>query len=360
MWTQPYGKTGKDISVIGCGGMRFADWNDIDAGAAVVRAAYERGVNYFDTAPYYCDDRSEEIFGAAFRHMDRDRFYCSTKCMDSDGGDLRASLERSLTRLGVETIDFFHIWCIIHWEQWDERRKGGAVAAAIKAKEEGLINHLVVSSHLPSEQLRRLLAEGPFDGVTVGYCAINFAYREQAVQAAADMGLGVVAMNPLGGGIIPRNAERFDFLRGERDDSVTQAAIRFCVSNPAVTSALVGFSTVEHVHEACDAVEGFHPYPPEHIESVREKVLEGFDELCTGCGYCLPCPQGVDVPRMMDAYNQKILAAGDDGAITSRLQAHWQLPPEHAASCSLCGACEERCTQRLPIRERLKHVAKLD
>jgi len=360
MWHKTYGKTGKEISVISFGGMRFENPADIDANAEVVLHAYERGVNYFDTAPGYCEDHSEDIVGAAVKQMKPGTFYVATKCSSPDGDALRKSLEKSLKRLNVERIDFFHIWCVITLEQWRQRIDGGAVAEAVKARDEGLVSHLAISSHLPGEELKEVLAEGPFEGVTLGYCAINFPYRDAAVRAAGKAGLGVVTMNPLGGGLIPQNARRFDFIRSGDDPSAVTAALRFNVSNPHVTSALVGCTTKQHVDEAVDAVENFQPPDAAHIASMRQRILDAFEGLCTGCGYCLPCPQGLPIPKMMDAYNHKILSAGEGSQeIRDRLKWHWSLDPKDAADCSQCGDCEDKCTQHLPIRERLAEIAQL-
>ena len=357
MWCKPYGKTGKEISVIGFGGMRFANPEDIDANAEIVLYAHEKGINYFDTAPNYCKDKSEDIVGAAITQMKRDEFHVSTKCMSADGGEFRAGLEKSLERLHVNQIDFFHLWCITSPDVWQQRIKGGAVDAAVKAKQEGLVGHIVVSTHMQGDDIRAMLAEGPFEGVTLGYCAINFPYRQSALDAAAETGLGVVTMNPLGGGLIPQNPERLGFLCGPDDDSVVAAALRFNVSQPAVTSALVGFTTKEHVDEACAAVEDFKPHGPEHIASLCEKITDSFDGMCTGCGYCLPCPEDVPIPQMMDSYNQKILSGDRMDPIIPRLKWHWNVPADSAEACSLCGACEEKCTQHLPIRQRLSEIA---
>lgn len=360
MWTKPYGRTGKNVSVIGFGGMRFLNPENIDANAELVLYAYDKGINYFDTAPYYCKDKSEDIVGAAIRQMKPGTFYVSTKSSEAKAASYRRDLEKSLKRLGVSKIHFHHIWCIVTLDKWKLRIEGGAVAEALKAKAEGLIDHIAVSSHLPGSQLVQVLSEGPFEGVTLGYCAINFPYRQAAIDAAGAKGLGVVTMNPLGGGLIPQNAAKFDFLRAKGDRSAVEAALRFNVSQPAISSALVGFSTKEHVDQAVAAVENFKPYPPEHVESIRKRVLESFNSLCTGCGYCLPCPVDINIPQMMDAYNFKLLQGGKPQAITDRLNDHWGLSPEAAEACTLCGACEERCTQRLPIRERMKEIAALE
>lgn len=359
MWYKPYGRTGKNVSVVSFGGMRFENPEDIDGSAATVMHAYHKGINYFDTAPYYCKDKSEDIFGAATRQMKPGTFYISTKCPEDTAAELRRDLERSLKRLGVPKIHFYHIWCVITLDILKKRFEGGAVAEALKAKAEGLIEHVVISSHLPGEELAKVLADGPFEGVTLGYCAINHPYRQAAVDAAGKLNLGVVTMNPLAGGLIPEHADKFDFLRAPGDRTVVDAAIRFNVSQPAITSALVGFSNTSEIDQAVAAVENFKPYPPEHVQSVREKVMTTFNSLCTGCGYCLPCPQGIKIPAMMDAYNMKMLDGNKDENIVGRLDGHWNTKPAAATVCSLCGACEDKCTQQLPIRERMKHVGSL-
>ena len=261
--------------------------------------------------------------------------------------------------MGVEKITFFHIWCLVKPEQWAQRKDGGAVAALMKAKEEGLVEHAVVSSHLPGERLSEVLEEGCFEGVTLGYCAINFPFREHAIQTAGRLGLGVVTMNPLGGGLIPQFPERFDFIRGEGDDSVVTAALRFNISQPEITTALVGFTTTDHVDQACAAVENFKPYEPAHVQAMRDRIVEKFDGFCTGCGYCMPCPKDINVPAMMDSYNHRILQGEDPKHVVNRLKWHWQVPIEEAAECVACGMCETRCTQHLPIANRMKEITEL-
>ncbi len=356
MWYKPYGRTGKEISVIGCGGMRFDNPEDIDANAELVLYAHSKGINYFDTAPGYDAGKSEEIFGAAFKQIPRESFYCSTKSSKADGDALRADLETSLRRMNVEKIDFFHIWYIVRAEQWSERKAGGAVAAALKAKAEGLVGHVVASLHITGAEICDIVREGLLEGITVGYNVLNFPFRGDALTCAAEMNIGVVTMNPLGGGLIPNNAERLDFLRGPDDRSVVEAALRFNVSHPAITSALVGFTTKQQVDEAVAAVENFQPYDAEHIENLKGRIGEGFDNLCTQCGYCLPCPEGVEIPKFLETYNYRILGQGDED-ISSRLRYHWGLEPSAAGACIECGQCEDKCTQHLPIIDRLKYIA---
>jgi len=358
MWTKPYGKNGPQVSVVGFGGMRFANPADLDASAGTIIHAHGKGINYFDTAPFYCGDKSEEIFGRGLKTLPRDSYYVSTKCMAANGDELRQSLERSLQRLCVERIDFFHIWCLMRPDELAGRIAGGAVSAAMKAKEEGLIGRLVVSTHLQGRQIASVLESGYFQGVTLGYNALNFPYRADGVAAAGRLGLGVVTMNPLGGGVIARNPDRFAFLKAPGDRSVAEAAIRFNVSHPDITVTLVGFANNAEVDQAIAAVEEFHHYPPEHLEGIKAHINSGFDVFCTGCGYCLPCPANVSIPKFMDAWNHKIFN-GEDKAILDRLKWHWALPAAEAGVCTQCGQCEENCTQHLDIRARLETIAAL-
>ncbi len=359
MFYREYGKTGKNVSVISFGGMRFENPSDVDGSAEIVYHAYRRGINYFDTAPDYCDKRSEMIMGEAFKSMKPGTFYVSTKSAKAKGGELRAQLEESLKRLGVDRIHFFHIWCIITLDKWEERKRGGAVDAALRAREEGLVDHVVVSSHLPGADLREVLEENIFEGVTLGYNVINFPYREEAVNAAGRLNLGVVTMNPLGGGIIPSQAGRFSFIKSRDDISVVQAALRFNLSNPNITSALVGFSNKGEVDEAVSAVKNMVPYTHERVAEIEDHIFDSFNGICTGCGYCLPCPGGVDIPKMMDSYNMKILKNNSPDEILKRLNMYWDLPAQNALQCTQCGECEEKCTQHLPIIERLDEIGGL-
>ncbi len=359
MLHKEYGRTGKILGAIGCGGMRLPHPENPEEGIAILHAARRAGINYFDTAPYYCDDRSEAIFGEALRTMPPAPLplYVSSKCSRPEAAEFRRGLERSLERLGLARIDFFHIWCVMDPADWRSRVDGGALAAALKAKEEGLIGHVCVSTHMTGPEIERMLADHPeIEGVTLGTCAINFPYRLQGVQAARRLGRGVVAMNPLGGGLIPQHPDAFDFIRGPDDPDVVTAALRFLVSDPAITTALVGFSSVAHVEAAVRAVESFEPYGPEHLENLRARIQQDFNEMCTGCGYCLPCPQGIPIPRYMDVHNLMQLGASAD-EIRGRLKYHWDMTPAQAAECVECGQCEARCTQHLPIIDRLKKVA---
>lgn len=351
-----YGYTGKRVSLLGFGGMRFEKPDAVEESAQVVLRAFAKGINYFDTAPIYCNGKSEKIMGEAFKEMKKSsqRFYVSTKSSKRDGGELRRDLETSLRHLGVEAIDFFHCWAILSMEQWAERKRGGAVNAILKAKEEGLIKHAVVSTHLSGVDVETLVDEGIFEGITLGYSAINFPYRDKGLDRAFKRGMGVVVMNPLGGGLIVNHPEQFAFLRVRPEQTMLEAALHFLMNDARIAVNLVGFRRVEDVDSAVAALERFVPYSESQLEAIRHKVVTDFDGLCTTCGYCDVCPEGIGVWKFVETVNYLKLAGHND--LAGRLKWHWGTGIHELERCTECRLCEEACTQHIPVLERFEEL----
>lgn len=358
MQYKKYGKTGKDISVIGFGGMRFpktGDTYDYDKCAEFLVKANELGVNYFDTAPYYNDDNSELIMSHAFKSMKKP-FYVSTKSGQKDGSKLREQLETSLKRMNLEKINFFHIWCILSLDDYRSRMvKGGAYETALKAKEEGLIEHLVFSTHCTGDEIETIVNEGGFEGMTIGYNILNFPFRQKGLKAAYEKGLGVATMNPLGGGLIPQKADYFDFIRSEDDRTVVDAALRFNASHDEITTVLAGMGSMEEVLQNCKVGDNLVKLEQSKLKEIEGRLFNSMDKLCTGCRYCEYCPKKIQVSKYMLSYNSHIL--GDTQGVLDNLKWHWGIPVDEVKSCIECGLCEGKCTQHLPIIDRLKEIA---
>jgi predicted aldo/keto reductase-like oxidoreductase len=339
--------------------MRFREQDGMEGGAALVRTAYDAGVNYFDTAIGY--GKSEEIFGLAFKMMSQTRkerpFYVASKTFAADESSVRKELDISLKRMGLEYLDFYHVWCVMSPEAWRDRKSKGVLQAFEKIRGEGLIRNIVVSSHMTGADIGSMLDDYDFKAVLLGYSAMNFAYREAALEAAARKKMGVVVMNPLGGGVIPQNPDRFGFVKTRPDETVTTGAIRFLLNDRRISTVLVGFSTPEQVAEAVSAADGFRPIPPETIERIRAEVKSSFNEMCTGCGYCDDCPEKIPIPKLMDAYNHYMFS-GNYQDILNRLNWHWGIQASDGSwnNCTECGQCESACTQHLPIIRRLKEI----
>ncbi len=362
MLYREYGSTGVQVSALGFGGMRFDDQGNREECAALVKAAHDAGVNYFDTAPGYGD--SEELFGLAFQEMLKNRrehpFYVSTKSMALNSGNVRRDMENSLERMGLDYIDFYHVWYIHHMDEFERRRAMGVLEEFEKLKSEGLARHIVVSTHLPGEQVGNLLRAYPFEGVLLGYSAMNFAYREAGLEVASERGLGVAVMNPLAGGIIPQHPELFSFLRSREDETVVEAALRFLFNNERIDVVLVGLGNQKELREAVSAVDGYRPLNKGRVDEMRKNLNVGLNKLCTNCGYCDNCPEGIPIPQFMDSWNYFHLT-GKVSQLQTRIALHWHIeePAELLGRCSECGRCEDACTQDLPIIARLKEMREL-
>ena len=358
-----YGKTGEKVSLLGFGGMRFKNVDDHDECVRLMIAAAEGGINYFDTAPGYFETRSETVYGKAFAEMRKKGlpYYCATKTFESTESGIRREIEGQLKRLNIDTIDFYHIWCITSLNNWKDRKKDGILQTFKKLKDEKLIRHICISSHLIKNEIKELLMEDVFAGVLFGYSAYNFNTRQEAFDAIKEKKLGAVVMNPLGGGVIPRHPELFKFIRRE-GESTAAAALRVLWDHPEITNTLVGFDTIEHLNDALQAIKNYKPRTHAELEEIKSKASASFEGICTGCAYCVPgngitCPVGIPVPYYMDAYNHKILNPDSHDPIGDRLKWHWNLDRATAAKCTECGLCEKSCTQHIDIIKRLKEIA---
>ena len=364
-----YGKTDAQVSEVGFGGMRFDTSRPNSENAELLLHAYSQGINYFDTAPFYCDDKSEDIFGIALRQMagERDNYYVSTKGTPADfdtADKARAGVEKSLKRLGVEKIDFYHVWCVRKMGQYESAmKKGGQYEGLLRCKDEGLIDNIAISTHLTGREIGSFIKKKEFEGILLGINILNFLYRWDGVEAACDGGVGVVAMNPLCGGLIPQYEKELGFLGGQ-GETPTEAALRFCISCRQIAVALVGFTTKEHIDTACRAAGNSREFSESEIENLKSHLSKNMDSLCTGCGYCLGvCPQGIPVANYMQYYNEKVLFGKSDKEMIDQAKFHreWKLLANNKADsedCTQCGECEGVCTQHLNIVERLAETAK--
>jgi predicted aldo/keto reductase-like oxidoreductase len=359
MLYREYGNTGKKVSVLGFGGMRFSNVDNHDECVKMMVTAAKGGITYFDTAPGYFETRSETVFGKGFAELRRLGlpYFCATKTFKTTEKDIRTEIEGQLKRLNIPSIDFYHIWSITSLDNWQERKKDGILDAFKKIKDEGLIKHICVSSHLTGDDIKELLMEGVFEGVLFGYSAYNYRTREAAFKAIQARKLGAVVMNPLGGGTITEHPELFSFLK-KANEGIVEAALSFLWDHKDITVTLVGFQNEDQLTGALDAMTAYKPRTQGELEAVMEKSSASMEGICTGCAYCDDCPLGIPIPKYMDAYNQKLLhKRPDPSVIANRLRWHWGMDTKKAGECTACGNCEKACTQHINIIERLKEIA---
>lgn len=362
MYYKQYGNTDMKVSAVGMGTMRYNE-EDIKAGklekcAEVVLYAHEKGINFFDSAPFYCDDKSEEVTGMALSQLPRSSYYISSKMnmntlsRKCTRDNFRWRLENSLKKLKVDYLDFYYLWCLLDLESF-ERQFELLYGFFKEAKQEGLIRNITFSSHMQGNDLEKVIDTDAFQGMLIGYNALNYRFRQAGIAAAHKKGMGITVMNPLGGGLIPNNPEIFSYLAAGTSLTVPQAALRFVASHKEITVALAGCTEKKHVDDAVKAVENLVERPAQEIYEEYESRGISLNNLCTGCAYCKHCPQEIDIPKYMDAYNEQILG----NKASDRLKYHWCIPIEKAAECIRCGQCETLCTQHLPIMDRLAEIA---
>jgi predicted aldo/keto reductase-like oxidoreductase len=357
-----YGATGKSVSAVGFGGMRFDQELPNEQNAELLHYARAAGINYFDTAPGY--GKSEDIFGIAFADLPKG-YFVSTKAMPTafpTAQAARGALMKSLERMKVPKVDFFHVWCLRKMEHYELAMKpGGMYDGLARCRDEGLIDHIVFSSHQSGGEIRQVLASGKFAGVLMGTNLLNFPYRWDGVLAAAEGNYGVVAMNPLAGGAIPKHEKQLGFLAMD-GLSPTESALRFAIATPQITVALVGFNNRREIDQACRIADQCSPLTAGELEGIRKHLSAGMNSLCTGCGYCEGCPQNIPVASYMQYYNEKLAFGKSDADMKKDIpgQHEWGIlvgRKAEAAACIECRQCEEACTQHLPIVERLREVA---
>jgi predicted aldo/keto reductase-like oxidoreductase len=363
-----FGNTGIRISRLGFGAMRLPMVEidgrrvvDEEKAIAMLHRAFELGVNYVDTAWFYCDGQSEIVVGKALKGW-RDKVYVSTKYPVGNEKGYRELLEIQLQKLDTDHIDFYHFHGIGEWFLKHERRDE-FIREALRAKEEGLIRHISFSFHDKPEVMMRLIDLGIFSSVLCQYNLLDRA-NEEALAYAKAKGLGTVVMGPVGGGRLaglPREtAERL----GIRVHSSAELALRFVFANRNVDCALSGMSTIEQVEENAAIASNMAPLSPEEVAAINAAMDENkrlADLYCTGCNYCLPhCPQEVNISHIFQAmnyyrvYGLKEYAQQHYDAIGSQ----W-VKGKKADACIECGECEQHCPQHIPIREQLKECLAL-
>ncbi len=365
-----FGNTGVEISVLGFGAMRLPtksiDGNtvfDEEEGVRIIHRAFELGVNYIDTAPYYCDKVSEVIVGKALKGW-RDKVYLSTKnpIESASGDDWRKRLELSLRKLDTDYIDFYHMWGIsLETYEKEIDVKGGPMEAARKAKEEGLIRHISFSFHDKPENMIKIIDSGNFETVLVQYNLLDRA-NEEAIAYAHEKGLGTVIMGPVAGGRLGTPSSVIQKLAPSHVASNAELALRFVLTNPNVTCALSGMGTMEMVEENARVASNELPLSADELTRINASMEENkkLAELyCTGCNYCMPCPQEVNIPLNFQMMNyHKVYGITEYAkAEYAKIGTTAWMKGKKAEECIECGICEEKCPQKIEIRKQLRETA---
>lgn len=369
-----FGNTGKEISTLGFGCMRLPEYQekekwyiDQDKASEMLRYAYENGVNYFDTAPYYCNSNSEEAVGRGVKAF-RDKVMLSTKIpMDSvkKPGDYRKILEKSLKKMDTEYIDCYHFWGI-NKGVFDEKILGmDVLAEANKVKEEGLIRHISFSFHDDAANIRYIIDKSieygiPMESMLVQYNLLDRS-NEEMLTYAVSKGVGTVAMGPVGGGRLSAPTDLYTRATGKPSIATYELAFRFVLGNPSLCCALAGMENLDMVQKNVKITSESSGFTKEEWQQFSEAVeqLNKFSELyCTGCRYCQPCPVEINIPEIFRMYTYHNVYGLTDAAKKQYVE-YIKKDGKTSDSCEDCGFCEKKCPQHLKIREELARVGSI-
>lgn len=367
------GRTQARVSALGFGAMRLPHRGkdtDVDEAAAVemIRYAIDQGVNYVDTAYVYHGGHGEEVVGRALTGGYRERIYLATKLpiwSVRKREDCDRFFGEQLARLQTDHIDFYLLHCL-QKKFWPAMRDLGVLEWAERQQAAGRIGHFGFSFHDSYEALVEIV-----DAYEWSFCQIQYNFVNEEVQAgtkglryAAAKGLGVIAMEPLFGGTLanpPPPVRKIWDAAGPQVNPV-DLALRWVWNQPEVSLALSGMSTLDQVRQniAIARQAGVGTLTPAELDllaRVRHEYQRLSPIACTKCGYCLPCPSGVNIPLNFELYNQATVFEGSSRLLCRNL--YLGLPEsERAAACEQCGTCEERCPQHLAVADLLGRIGK--
>ena len=366
-----------DIFPLGIGTNRFLchdvdDAVEIEKAAKMVACALERGMSYVDVAATYSKGTAVAVCKKAFQMTNANKNVTikSSYLKEKTTDDALRCVDTVFDNLGIDHAAYFVLWNIASYEQFiDIMRRGSLYEGVMKAKERGLVDHICFSTHAPPQEMIRMLESGAFEGVTISLNPMNANVMQPVLACAERNNIGVVVMNPLGGGLVPQREEYFRFLQYTGEESVNQAALRYIYAHPAVKVILSGISKQEELDENYDAFKKNNPELNSHRLLRVNNHFEKIDGFCTGCRYCDGCPQDLPIYELMQSYNTTLFPSPkkqygkqnpkllENIGICSRMKNTFGIIPETSQNrCIECGLCESNCTAHLPIRQRIKQL----
>ena len=366
-------KYGNNISVLGYGCMRFTQNMgriDLNKAEKEIMAAYRAGVNYYDTAYVY--PGSEAALGEILeRNHIRDKVYIATKLphyLIRSRERLETLFQEQLKRLRTDHVDYYLMHMLTDVDTWERLKELGVDDWLAEKKRSGQIRQVGFSYHGNTGMFCKLV-----DAYHWEFCQIQYNYMDEHSQAgrrglhyANEKGLPVVIMEPLRGGRLvnnlPDSAKRV-FAEYPISRSPAQWALRWLWDQPEVTCVLSGMNSLEMVQDNCTtaaAVSAGELGEPEQemlarvVKAINEKMKVG----CTGCGYCMPCPKGVDIPGTFAAYNRRHTEGKGRALVEYAMCTAFRKTSAAASNCIGCGKCEQHCPQHINIRQHLKQAQK--
>ena len=368
-------KNGSELSILGFGCMRLPTINghiDEPRSIALIRRAAESGVNYFDTAYIYQRGKSETILGKALTDGLRRQVSIATKLppfMVKGLDSAKKIFATQLERLQTDYIDYYLLHMLIDKAMLDRLVSLGVMEWLEELKVKGAIRNIGFSFHGTKPDFEALLKAYPWD-----FCQIQYNYVDEnnqatksGLQLAYDMGIPVIVMEPLRGGKLvnrlPQEVKKI-FASCDARRSAAEWGLRWVWNHPQVNVLLSGMSDEAQLHDnlriAGDVEAGaLSQKELEAFKRVKAVLLEKTKVPCTACGYCMPCPWGVDIPACFSFYNDKYLLNAKSAKFEYlRNLGGMAAKPSNASLCRSCGKCESHCPQHIQIINQLKQVSR--
>jgi len=371
MQYRTFGKLDWRPSALGFGAMRLPvidhDMSRIDEEEAtrMIRHAIDHGVNYVDTAYPYHQQQGEPFVGRALRDGYRERVRLATKMptwLIEKPEDFDRYLALQLERLQVERIDFYLLHAL-EAARWARLRDLGVLDWAERQMAAGLIGYLGFSFHDSFEVFKEIVDacdHWTLAQIQYNYMDVDYQAGQRGLRYAAAKGLAVVIMEPLRGGqlarVPPPQAVAALWATADRQRTPADWALQWLWNQPEVSLVLSGMSTMQQVEEnlASAGRSGVGSLSAEELALI-ERVRAAYRGLspipCTQCRYCVPCPNGVEIPRIFEIYNDVMMY---NDPRTGRMLYGWLKETQRADQCVECGQCQDACPQGIPIIEWLK------
>ncbi len=357
-------KTNAETSLLGFGCMRFPTKEDgtIDEELTfkMLDEAYNRGVNYYDTAYPYHQGESERVVGKWLKTKPRESLYVVSKMPIwklEKAEDFYTIFNEQLEKLQVESLDFY-LMHALNKERWETIKKFDLITKAEEARKAGKIKRLGFSFHDDYEVFEEIINAYDWD-----FCQIQFNYMDTDVQAgmkgyelAKSKGIPMVIMEPIKGGQLANVPEEIKevFHSIHPDWSDASWALRFVASFDNVYCVLSGMSSMKQTLDNLNTFEHFEPLTQEEFAAIA-KARELFDARvqvpCTGCRYCMPCPFGVDIPHCFKTLNNAFIYNQMENG-----KKQYASLEGKAELCQKCGACMAQCPQHIQIPDMLEKV----
>lgn len=327
------GKTGFEVSIMGFGGIPLQRL-DKEESIELIKEASKQGINFIDTATGY--GRSEELIGFGIEKDSRDKWIIATKCPVRDYKGMKQAIESSLEKLKINVIDLYQLHNVSNEEQFKQvMGENGALKALKEAQKQGKIKEIGITSH-SLEILEKAVETKEFSTIQFPYNPVE-RQGEELFKRAKELDIGVIIMKPIAGGAI-RNAD---------------ISLRFIMENPNVSVIIPGMDKVEHIIQNCEVAISPRKLTDEEREIIKGEVRELGNVFCRRCGYCGPCPEGINIPAQLVLEGYYLRYDLEDWA-----KERYAGQEKNASHCLECGQCEPKCPYNLPIKELLKRVAK--